>query len=341
MATIYDVSKKTGFSSPTVSKALNDYPDISEKTKQIIRLAAKELGYTANAMAKGLRDKKSWLVGVVLESDLEVGPHFLSIIESFRIAMEIKGYDIIFITKNLGNKKMSFHEHCLNRNIDGVIILSTGEIDENILTLTKSNIPMVTTDNISLKIPSINCDNYSGSKEAVRYLHKLGHYKIGMLVGPQSTVAGLERFQSYITTMKEIGIDVNDKWIIDSDKFNFDAGYKAMKKILKNSDRPTAIFASSDLMAYGAIVAASEQGLSVPEDFSIVGFDDIYSSQYYNPGLTTIRQDHNAIGKSAAEKLLKMITTKVKEENTIVPVELIIRESCRELHPIIHTFTNK
>lgn len=331
MVTIYDVAKKTGFSSTTVSKALNNYSDVSAKTREKILKTAKEMGYTANAMAKGLRDKKSWLVGIILESDLEIGPHFLSIIESFRLEMESKGYDVIFLNKNLGNKNLNFYDHCLNRNIEGVLILSTGGSDENILTLTESEIPTVTTDNTDFETTSINCDNLGGSKSVITYLYGLGHKKIGMLAGPQDTAAGMERVNGYNLTMMELKLETNDDWFVISDKFNFNAGYNAMKEILNNEDKPTAIYASSDLMAYGAIVAITEQGYSVPEDFSIVGFDDIYSSQFYNPGLTTIKQDHKLMGRTAAEKLLQMITSKEKGNSIITPVELVIRESCREL----------
>jgi DNA-binding LacI/PurR family transcriptional regulator len=331
MITIYDIAQKTGYSVTTVSKALNDYPDISVKTKKLIIKVAKEMGYTTNLMAKALKTKKAWLVGVLVEPSLEIGPHFSSIIESFRKEMEKSGYDVIFVTKSLGEKSMSYRDHCMYRSVDGVLIASIDKTDNEVFELIDSDIPTVTTDSIKVKIPSINSDNYQGARLAVEHLHSLGHTKIAVLVGPQHTVAGSERLRGFLETMKELEIETRKEWLIEEEKFNFEAGYKGMKQLLKTNELPTAIVASSDLSAFGAIVAGSEQGYSVPQDFSIIGFDDIQISQFYNPSLTTIRQNREVIGKTAARVLIRMMDGEQDEMDIRIPVELIVRGSCRKI----------
>lgn len=333
MVTIYDIAKKTGFSPTTVSKALNNYPDISEKTKKIIINAAKEMGYTGNISAKSLKTKKSWLVGMLIEEELEVGPFFSRIIESFRKEMETSGYDVIYVTKTIGGKRVSYYDHCLYRNIEGILILSINENDKEIMELiNNSKIPIITTDNKLEGVASVSSDNYEGAKIAVEYLYSLGHKKIAVLMGPQNKVVGRERFYGYIDTIKKLGLDIKKEWMIECDKFNFQAGYRGMKKLLTCRELPTGIVAQSDLAAFGAIVAACESGFAIPRDFSIVGFDDIEFSQYYNPSLTTIRQKQDVIGKIAAQQLIRMIDGDIEHIDIRIPVELVIRDSCRKIN---------
>jgi Transcriptional regulators len=331
VTTIYDIAKKTGFSVATVSKALNNYGDISAKTKGLINAAAEEMDYTINQMAKSLKTKKSCLIGVVIGDNLEIGPHFSSILNYFRNDIGKYGYDTVFLSKTLGADPISYYKHCLYRGIDGVLIASIDEDDAELLEFINSNIPKIVTDETVREIASVSSDNARGSKMAVEYLYSLGHTRIAALLGPQHTIVGKERYQGYLDAMGNCGLAVRDDWVISEDKFNFEAGSAAMNKLLKAKELPTAVIASSDLIAFAAVTVVIECGYSVPDDFSIIGFDDADFARYFNPELTTIRQNRKEIAKTAADALINMINGNKCVEAIRIPADIVIRNSCKKI----------
>lgn len=334
MTTIYDISKKTGFSPTTVSKALNNYPDVSDKTKQIILKKARELGYIPNSHARILITKKSWTIGVLFDEKLNVGikhPFFSAVIESFKKNIESKGYDLLFISKDIGGKKTTYLDHCRIRGVDGVIIISSDFNNEQIQELIDSDIPCVLIDIESNKASTVYSDNIQGCYLAVEYLYSLGHRKIAHIYGSQDTFAGNIRLNGFISALEKFKLEKNDNYLVDGGYFSFDGGYKAMKKLLALEDLPTAVFVSGDLMAIGAISAINEKGLRVPDDVSIVGYDDLDICKYVTPKLTTIRQNTNLIGENAADVLINAIDKKNARTSVIVPVELVVRDSCKSL----------
>lgn len=334
MTTIYDISKITGYSPTTVSKALNDYTDISKKTKKIILEKAKELGYIPNAHARTLITKKSWSIGVLFDEKLDIGikhPFFSAILETFKKSIESRGYDLLFISKDMGGKKISYLDHCKIRGIDGIIIISSDFNNKEIEELIDSNIPCVLIDIENDKASTIYSDNSQGCHLAIEYLHSLGHKKIAHIYGSLDTYAGDIRKKGYITALNKLGIQNNDEYMVDGGYFSFDGGYKAMKKLLELDDLPTAVFVSGDFMAIGAINAIKEKGLGVPEDISIIGYDDIDLCKYITPKLTTIRQNTELIGENAADVLINAIDKKSGRSSVIIPVELVVRDSCKSV----------
>lgn len=334
MTTIYDISKATGFSPTTVSKALNNYPDVSEKTKQIILKKASEMGYIPNSHARILTTKKSWTIGILFDEKLNVGikhPFFNAIIESFKKNVEMKGYDLLFISKDIGKNPITYLDHCKIRGVDGVIIITSDPKNEQIQEIINSDFPCVLVDNESDVASSVYSDNLRGCYLAVEYLYSLGHRKIAHIYGSQETFAGKIRYEGFINALKRLNLEKIDEYLVDGGYFSFDGGYRAMKKILEIDDRPTAVFVSGDLMAFGAINAAKEEGLRIPEDISIIGYDDLEMCRYFTPRLTTIRQNTELIGEQAANILIDAIDKKIARTSVIVPVELIIRDSCKSL----------
>jgi len=335
MVTIYDIAKKTGFSVTTVSKVLNNYPDVSEKTKKIILNAVEEMGYLPNANARTLTTKKSWTIGVVFVESLGIGikhPFFNAVIESFKQSVDQEGYDILFVSRNIGNQQKSYLEHFLYRGVDGVVVICSDYLEKQVQELMKSQIPTVVIDLQSHYSSVIYSDNLDGSRKAVEYLYSLGHRKIAHIAGHSSTFTGDQRLIGYKQTMFSLGLDVPEEFIIHAEHFSRESGYLAMKQFLQLNERPTAIFAAGDNIAIGAIQAINDQGYSVPNDFSIIGFDDIEIAQYINPPLTTIKQDTDLIGKEAANSIIKQIDQKEKiVETVVVPIKLIERGTCREI----------
>jgi DNA-binding LacI/PurR family transcriptional regulator len=335
VATIYDIAKKTGFSITTVSRALNNYPDVSAKTKKLILEAVEEMDYYPNSIARSLTTKKSWTLGVIFIEDLGVGikhPFFSAVIQSFKQRVESFGYDIIFLSQNVGSEKKSYLDHALHRGVDGIIVVCSNYDNPEVQNLMESNIPSVVIDLHSNKSSVVYSDSFSGSEIAINHLYSLGHRKIAHISGHTKTFAGTERLRGFVEAVDKLNLNIPSSYIVEGGFFSYEDGYDAMKVLLELKERPTAVFVAGDLMALGAISAIKEAGLNVPDDISIVGFDDIEIAKYTTPKLTTVRQDTDLIGESAAKVLLNQINDNNKVYSAVtVPVELINRESTKEI----------
>ncbi|WP_074032525.1 LacI family DNA-binding transcriptional regulator [Exiguobacterium sp. AT1b] len=332
MGTIYDLAKKTGFSITTVSKALNNYKDVSDKTRAKILQAAAEMDYLPNAHAQSLSTKKSWAIGVMFSEANEVGmkhPFFNGIIESFRHATEEQGYDLIFASRNLRNRDMSYLEHFKHRAVDGIVVICSDRMDEQVQELMRSDIPIVVVDMDSANCSVVYSDNIEGARLAVNYLYELGHRKIAHIAGDETIDAGATRIKGYELAMQELNLPIRPGYLVNAGFFSVEEGKQAMERLLELDDQPSAVFVAGDQMAIGVIEAIHEHGLHVPNDISVIGYDDIEMIQYITPKLTTIRQDTDEIGEAAAELLLEQMTAKERlTERRIIPVRLVERASC-------------
>ncbi|WP_396129188.1 LacI family DNA-binding transcriptional regulator [Exiguobacterium mexicanum] len=332
MGTIYDLAKKTGFSITTVSKALNNYKDVSEKTRAKILQAAAEMDYLPNAHAQSLSTKRSWAIGVMFSEANEVGmkhPFFNGIIESFRHATEEHGYDLIFASRNLRNRDMSYLEHFKHRAVDGIVVICSDRMDEQVQELMQSDIPFVVVDMDSANCSVVYSDNTEGARMAVNYLYELGHRAIAHIAGDSSIDAGAARVKGYELAMHALDLPIQPGYLVNAGFFSVEEGKQAMEQLLQLSSPPTAVFVAGDQMAIGAIEAVHEHGLRVPEDISVIGYDDIEMIKYITPKLTTIRQDTDEIGEAAAELLIEQMTAKERRtERRVIPVRLIERASC-------------
>ncbi|UOE93547.1 LacI family DNA-binding transcriptional regulator [Alkalihalobacillus sp. LMS39] len=334
MPTIYDIAQKTGFSIATVSKVLNNYTDVNEKTRKKILDTVNELGYLPNANARSLTTKKSWTIGVVFVEALNIGmkhPLFSGVIESFRKRVEQSSYDLLFVSRNIGNEKKSYLEHFRYRGVDGVVIVSPLHFDSEVQNLLESDIPTVFIDMHSRDASVVFSDNRHGSELAVDYLHSLGHRKIAHIAGHEKTFAGEERLKGFLEACQKNHLDIPAEYIVNGGYFGFEGGENAMSALLSLEDKPTAVFAAGDSMALGAMKVANDMGLKVPEDISIIGFDDIEIAKYTSPALTTVKQNTDMLGNQAADLLLQQINEKSKLTVAMtIPVELVKRDSCGE-----------
>ncbi|MCR2823785.1 LacI family DNA-binding transcriptional regulator [Lederbergia panacisoli] len=335
MPTIYDIAEKAGFSITTVSKVLNNYPGVNEKTRKKILSTIEEIGYQPNSNARSLMTKKYWTIGVVFIEELNIGikhPFFSAVIESFRKRAEEFGYDLLLVSRNVENKRKSYLDRFRQRGVDGVIVVSPLNFNKEVQEILDYHIPSVFIDLYSKNVSVVNSDNAFGSEMAVDYLYSLGHRKIAHIAGEEKTLAGQERRKGFIAAIEKYGLHLPETYIVSGGYFEFESGVLAMEQLLSLEDRPTAIFAASDMIALGAIKAIRNHGLKVPDDISIVGFDDIELAKHSTPSLTTIKQDTDLIGMQAADLLLKQIDAKKKIPLGItVPVNLVERESASEL----------
>ncbi|WP_217588262.1 LacI family DNA-binding transcriptional regulator [Lentibacillus saliphilus] len=331
--TIKDIAKMAGVSPGTVSKIMNNTGSISEKTRKKVLQVIEDTGYRPTFSAKSLATKKSNLIGLIYAGKINVDfthPFFNEVMTSFKKNIGELGYDMLmFSNEQFQQNSSSYLARCHHFQVDGCLIISGEEIEESVYELVKSDIPCVGVD-LALDGPKFSyvmTDNKKISYKIVEHLHALRIQEIAFINGQKDSTVAKLRADGFYKAMKQFGLSINEKWIQHGDFFE-DSGYKAMKKILSNSTIPKAVYAASDLMAFGAIKAIEEAGMSVPEDICVIGCDDIDACHFSSPSLTTVRQDKEKIGTLAARMLHDFIEGSEEENPIFVEPELIVRESC-------------
>ena len=309
-------------SAATVSKALNGYSDVGEQTARAVREAAAELGYVPNAMARALKTNRTYNIGVLFIDRMCSGlahEYFSHILESLKTQAEQKGYDITFISRNIGSRPMSYLDHCRYRGCDGVVIASVDFTDPQVLALADSKIPIVTVDHIFGSISSVLSDNVSGMRELVSYLHRRGHRKIAYIHGEDTDVTR-RRLASFHRTCRSLDISVPPRYLVPARYHDPEGSSAATRLLLELDDRPTCILYPDDFSCLGGLSELERAGLRVPQDISAAGYDGIPLSQNIRPRLTTLRQDAETIGRTAASLLIRAI----EEPETAFPEQIVI-----------------
>ncbi len=327
MVTIKDISKRCGVSSATVSKALNGYRDIGEDTAELIRRTAKEMGYLPNATARALKTNRSNNIGVLFIDKMQSGlahEYFSSVLNSLKVEAERLGFDITFISQNIGTFEMSYAEHCKYRNVDGVIIACVNFDDPAVIELVNSDIPVVTIDHIFDNRTSILSDNINGVRDLVNFVYSRGHRKIAMIHGEKTAVTD-KRLTGFYTACEELGLRVPGEYVKPALYHDPISSAEATRQLLALQVRPTCILYPDDFSFIGGRNELEMQELVIPDDISVAGFDGIYLSRVLRPGLTTWKQDTGSIGRKAAEKLIEAIKNPkaYTAEQVIVPGQLV------------------
>lgn len=335
MATIKELSAKCGVSISTISKALNGYQDISETTRQMIIETAEAIGYFPDAHARALKMKKTYSIGVLYQDSSNQGlrnEYFAHILAAFKEETSRRGYDITFIEHNMGNRKMSYLEHCRNRNFDGVCIACAEYKEPEVLELVKGQFPVVTIDREFDGTISVTSDNINGMNHLVQYIVDAGHRKIAYIYG-NDTVVTRNRIRSCQNTLSRNGITVPEGYLAESYYRDIERTRLEAAGILNLPDPPTCIIAPDDYAAIGVIKAIEEAGLKVVEDISIAGYDGISSVKVMEAELTTVRQDVNGIGLKAASLLIDLIENPEQTplENIYMPCVLMEGNTIKHL----------
>ena len=312
MVSLKDISAACGVSVATVSKALNDHKDVGEETKQHIKETAKKMGYFPNASARALRTNRSNSIGVLFVDEIPQSglthDYFSHILDSFKVTVEAQGYDVTFINCNKNRKNtMSYLEHCKYRNVDGVLIACVDFKDKEIHELVGSDIPIVTIDYIFNNKLSVTSDNVKGVRDLLTYIYEQGHRRIAFIHGQRTSEVTGSRIKSFYKTADEIGLQVDEDYVIEGMYRDTQNAEKLTAKLLDMKERPTCIIYPDDLCAMGGRNAIRARGLRIPQDISIAGYDGINITQQIEPQLTTIYQDTRMIGRVAAENLINQI----------------------------------
>jgi LacI family transcriptional regulator len=334
--TIYEVAKKAGVSISTASKALNDRKDVGEDTKERIREIAREMNYEPSHFARALAMRKTGSIGVITvryyQAPMLTNPFYSKIIEG--IEEELINYNLNLVTNVLRRDQVENFEipkMVKEKSVDGIILL--GHMPEKFVKMLidkASAAVMVDNEAGSIPISSVLMENMEGARKAVEYLIETGHRKIAYVSGPSDRYSFLQRAQGYRKAHKLKGLQVDEKLVIFNDKE--ESGYEWMKVILNGPDKPDAIFACNDVHAILAINMLKDNGLSVPEDVSVMGFDNIDLSEHFIPSLTTVDINKPAMGSKAVQILMDIINTKKnKVEKVIFPTSIIVRNSMKNL----------
>lgn len=334
MTTIKDISMKCGVSVSTVSKVLNGYREIGEETTKRVQQAVEELGYVPNAYARQLKMKKSYHIGVLFSTLSDYGfrnEYFAHILASFREEAAKAGYDITFIEHNIGKRTMSYLEHCKYRNFDGLCIVCAEFTDPEVIEVAGSDFPVVTIDHSFNDSITVLSDNTEGMRLLLEYIISRGHKKIAYIHGNKSSVTH-NRLVSFHQALKEHGLTLPDGYLLEGEYRGAERAEELTQVLLNLPEPPTCILAPDDYAALGVIKAVKKIGLRMPEDISVAGYDGISVSQALEPKLTTVKQDTDRIGKTAAKQLVRLIENpmSVPLGNIVLPVSLVKGESVTE-----------
>jgi DNA-binding LacI/PurR family transcriptional regulator len=337
-----DVAKLAGVSRTTVSFVLNDVPGmrISEETRQRVLEAAQELDYHPDASARRLVTGKTKILGYVERQSPEsafADAFMPQVLRGVHDAASSANYEVLFAPIPLGISDGRFSRLLRGRHVDGIILSGPRTDDEELHELVKEESPIVIQGQLSgINAASVDVDNVKAARSATEYLIQLEHTRIGMVVhAPQSFTAGRERLQGFQEALQAHGLPFDDDLVIHAN-FTPASGEEAIRSLLRLKQRPTALFVSSDTVAIGVIRAAQEMGFRIPEDLSVVGFDDIPMSVYLNPPLTTVHLPAYGIGWAAADLLIRLIDDgETQEVNVLLDTELVLRGSCnRNVNPV-------
>jgi LacI family transcriptional regulator len=327
--TIQDIAQQLGIAVSTVSKALNDYSDVSEATRQRVQTAAQELGYHPSATAQSLRRRKTKKIGLVVTYPIGfIGEYLSRVLIGVAMTAEREGYHIVLYTP-IADPLDQLTRICRAREVDGLLLPWGDLTSENLALMQSENIPFVVVARRvdEYEVPYVVGDNLGGALALTQHLTSLGHRRIGFTSWETERTTNLDRLAGYRQALVEADIPFDDTLIVPITR-EPENRYAAMNKLLDLPKPPTAVFAFHDYVAIQALHAANDRGLQVPEDVAIAGFDGMYSSLITSPPLTTVKHPVQKIGQRAVEILLQHISDpNLPPQQAILPVELIPRQS--------------
>ena len=328
MVSMKDIAQRCDVSVATVSKALNGQQGISEFTRERVIAVAREMGYTANVMARALKTNRTYNIGI-LYSDLRnsgfMHEYFASMLNSFRAEADRCGYDITFINGDFGHEGVSYLQHARYRRVEGAAIICADFLDPLVQELAYSDIPVVTLDHAYDNRMAVLSDNMNGIEELVRYVYGKGHRRIAYIHGNPTAVTD-RRLRGFYRACEELGLQLPEGYVSSCEYHEPISCYEATKRLLALPQRPSCIFFPDDYAYIGGFNAVTEAGLRIPEDISAVGYDGINLARMISPKLTTWQQNTEELGRTAASRLIGWI----EHPRTTPPEHLLIRGSLFE-----------
>lgn len=329
MATMKDVAQLAGVSTATVSRALMNPEKVSTSTRKRVEDAVLEAGYSPNSLARNLRRNESKTIVAVVPDICD--PYYSDIIRGIEEAAIEHGYTVLLGDSSQQKRRepSSLANLSFAKQADGILLLGA-DLPYDVSKSEQKNLPplvMACEFAPELELPTVHIDNLTAAFEIVNYLTQMGHKRIAQISGPESAAIFKFRSQGYQQALRRAGILMRPNYTVYAD-YSFEAGAVAVRKLLSLAEPPTAIFCHCDIMAIGAIQEVKRLGLRVPQDLSIVGFDDIQFAQYCDPPLTTIAQPRYEIGRQAMLMILEVLRGKdVRAGSRLLETRLVVRNS--------------
>ncbi len=326
-----EIAKITGVSRSTVSRVVNDDPNVSDQTRLKVMEVVRRLNYQPNAAARSLAAGRNRVLGLVIPervASLFIDPYFPILIQGISAACNANDHSIMLWLAEPDYERRTIRKVVHSNLIDGVVVASMLNDDPVVEALADGALPflLVGRHPTRANINYVDVDNAAGAREAVTHLLRLGRRRIATITGPHNMIAGVDRREGYLAALRLRGLPAEPSLIAEGD-FTEGGGYVAMQRLL--SSNPDAVFAASDITALGALRALKEAGRRVPEDVAVVGFDDMPFAAHTDPSLTTVRQPVHRTGMMAAETLIDLIENPSDQPRRIVlPTEMVIRASC-------------
>lgn len=334
MATMKDIARLAGVSTSTVSHVINKSRFVSEDIAERVNKAAQDLNYAPSALARSLKMNRTRTIGMLVTTS--TNPFFGEVVKGVERSCYHKGYNLILCNTEGDNERMKASINTLlQKRVDGLLLMCSTLEGERIEVFDRyPDIPVVVMDWGPMLFASdkIQDNSLSGGYIATNYLIECGHKEIGCITGPLIRHQAQMRYEGYKRAVLEARLEINPQWIVESD-FECEGGYEAFNRMLEKGPLPSSIFVSNDMMAMGVLNAAHEKGIRIPEDVSIMGYDDIHIARFMSPALTTVHQPKYRLGKVAVETLLKKLEKETLEPQVVqLDPTLVVRKSVKNLN---------
>lgn len=325
--TIRDVAAAAGVSPATVSRVLNQRVEVAADLRERVLVAVSEMGYRPNGPARSLRKRATMVLGIII-TDVQ-NPFFTSMVRGIEDAAQEAGYSVVLANSDEDqDKEQRYLEVAAAEQMAGVVLAPARQSSRGLDVVVGQGIPVVTVDRRlrGVNLDSVSVNNHKAAHDATWHLVARGRKRIAIIAGLLNTMTGARRLAGYKAALKKAGIPLDERLVVEAD-FRLEGGYEATKDLLRRA-RPDAVFASNNMMTMGALQALAEEGVDIPSEIAVVGFDDISWATALRPPLTAVRQPTYEIGRRSAEMLLDRVKGDTEEPRHIVlPAELIVRGS--------------
>lgn len=333
MATIRDVAQRAGVAPITVSRVINHADNVSDETRQRVESAIDALGYVPNRLASSFRSNKTYTLGLVL-TDI-TNPFWTTVARGIEDEADAHSFNVILCnTDESQHEERKYVRVLLQKQVDGFLLVPSSDSMDPMALIQKQNTPLVVMDRrVQADVDSVRCDSVGGAHALIHHLIKLGHYRIAALSGSKRVSTAVDRVRGYVHALKEAGLSI-DPGLIHYRAFTQEAGYAMTQAVFASDLPPTAVFAVNNFIAIGAYRALKDLGLRVPQDVSLVAFDDLPPALVMDPFLTVASQPAYEMGKRATQLLIDRLaesesrtTPPAENEEIVLPVQLVIRRS--------------
>jgi LacI family transcriptional regulator len=328
--TLEDVARLSNVSRSTVSRVINADVNVKEETRRKVLNVIQSINFQPNLAARGLATGRTSVIGVVIPAGVSVifsDPYFPQFIQGVSSACNNRNYSVMLWLAEPEYERRMISRILHNGLVDGVVVAKTLMNDPIVNSLFESKMPFILIGrHPTMDVNYLDVDNLQAGRKATLHLLRLGYKRVATITGSQDQIVGYDRYQGYMEALQDYGRPLKPELVVEGD-FTDEGGYNAMARLIPQ--KPDAVFAASDMMAYGAMRAIYEAKLRIPEDVAVLGFDDLPASSKTTPPLTTVRQPVLQMGIKAVEVLINLIENDIKStQQVILDTELVVRETC-------------